>query len=116
MLEQKLVAAERKAKNRWRMTVGMWITTAALFFVGFIMGTHVFPEGIRPVGATLMGLGALFFYLSLLRLFMYLAFERGAPEKVRNESRDAVLMELTRKVDAIAQRLDLGMGPEKPAV
>lgn len=106
MLEHKLVTAERKARNRWRITVGMWVVTAALFVVGFVMGTHVFPVGVRPVGATLMGLGAVFFYLSLLRLFMYLAFERGAPEKVRNEARDAVLMELSRKVDAIAQRLE----------
>jgi hypothetical protein len=113
MLEQKLSAAERKAKNRWRITVGMWVTTATLFVVGFVMGTHVFPVGVRPVGATLMGLGALFFYLSLLRLFMYLAFERGAPEKVRNEARDAVLMDLSRKVDAIAQRLG-GEGKQAP--
>ena len=116
MLEQKLATAERKAKNRWRITIGMWIATATLFIVGLLLATQLFPVAVHPVGAMLMGLGSVFFYLSLLRLFMYLAFERGAPEKVRNESRDAVLMELSRKVDAIAQRLEVGMGPEKSAI
>jgi hypothetical protein len=116
MLEQKLATAERKAKNRWRMTVGMWAATATLFIAGLLLATQLFPVAVHPVGAMLMGLGSVFFYLSLLRLFMYLAFERGAPEKVRNESRDAVLMELSRKVDAIAQRLEVGGGPEKTAI
>jgi hypothetical protein len=59
-------------------------------------------------------LGAALFYLSLLRLFTYLAIERGATEKVRNESRDTVLMELGRKVEAIAQRLGIGRMEKRP--
>jgi hypothetical protein len=106
MLEQKLATAERKLKSRRRITVGMWIFTAALFFAGLLMSSHLVPIGVRPVGATLFMLASGMFYLSLLRLFMYLAFERRTAEVVRNESRDALLMELTRKVDAIAQRLN----------
>jgi len=113
MLDQKLNAAERKAKNRWRITVGMWIATVVLFLVGWIMSTQAFPPQIRPFGPALMGLGSVMFYLSLLRLFMYLAFERRVPEQIRNESRDAILMELMRKVDALAARIE-PMPPAKP--
>src|SRR5690348_4617348 len=74
MLDQKLNAAERKAKNRWRITVGMWILTAVLFFGGFLLATQPFPAEVRPIGAMIMGVGSLMFYLSLLRLFIYLAF------------------------------------------
>jgi hypothetical protein len=113
MLEQKLSAAERKAKNRWRITVGMWIATAILLVAAFATMSPLMPINIRPVGGMLLLIGNVLFYLSLLRLFLYLAFERRAPEAIRNESRDAILMELSRKVEAIAQRLD-ALPPGKP--
>ena len=106
MLEKKLAGAERKIRNRRMITTGMWIATAICFFTGLGLSSHLVPVGLRPMGTTLMMLSYGLFYLSLLRLFMYLAFERRTADTVRNETRDALLMELTRKIDAISQRLD----------
>jgi hypothetical protein len=105
MLDAKLTAAERKVKSRWRWTLGMWVVTAVLFLGGAVAASGVVPIQIRPMGMSAMLLGYGLFYLSLLRLFMFLVFERRIPETVRNESRDAILLELSRKVDALGQHL-----------
>jgi hypothetical protein len=57
------------------------------------------------MGVTLIFLGWGLFWLSMLRLFMYLAFERRQADVARSEARDAIILELTRKVDALAQHL-----------
>lgn len=60
------------------------------------------PAELRPFGATLVVVGIVLFYLALLRLIIHVAFERYAFDSVRNEYRDAMLLELTRKVDALS--------------
>jgi hypothetical protein len=129
MLERNLVAAERKLVNNRRITIGMWIATGVLMLAVF--SYPVFHPLPRPDGGqydapfdklwentseVLALVANVLLFATVLRTFLYLVFERRVPEQVRNESRDAVLMELSRKVDAIAQRLDLGMGPEKSAI
>jgi hypothetical protein len=129
MLERNLVAAERKLANRRRITIGLWIAVVVFLLATF--SYPVFHPLPRPDGgqynapidklwenaSEVFGLiGNVLLFVAVLRTFIYLVFERRVPEQVRNESRDAVLMELSRKVDAIAQRLELGMGPEKPAL
>ena len=129
MLERNLAAAERKLINRRRITIGMWIATVALLLAAF--SYPIFHPLPRPDGGqydapidklwenaseVLALVGNVLLFATVLRTFVYLVFERRAPEQVRNESRDAVLMELSRKVDAIAQRLEMGMGPEKSAL
>jgi hypothetical protein len=129
MLERNLVAAERKLANRRRLTIGLWIAAVIVLLAAF--SYPVFHPLPRPDGGQydsqidklwensseiLALIGNVLLFAAVLRTFIYLVFERRVPEQVRNESRDAVLMELTRKVDAIAQRLEMGMGPEKSAM
>jgi hypothetical protein len=46
------------------------------------------------------------FIYGLFRGLWYFAVERRGPQIVKQEIQDAMLLELTRKVDALAQRLE----------
>ncbi|MBI3862621.1 MAG: hypothetical protein HY290_12080 [Planctomycetia bacterium] len=104
MLEQKLSTAEKKFRRRRQWTKWMWIATVAVFIPGFAIATAAPPE-IRPFGATFVVVGIVLFYLALLRLIIHVFFERYAFDSARNEYRDAMLLELTRKVDTLATQM-----------
>jgi len=100
MLEQKLNDAARKFRRRRQWTWGIWIATAATFIPGYLVA-KAGPVAIQPFGGTFVVIGIVLFYLAVLRLIVHVAFERYAFDSARNEYRDAMLMELTRKVDAL---------------
>jgi hypothetical protein len=101
MLEEKLNAAEKKFRRRRSWTKGIWIATAAILVPGYMAATAA-PVSIRPFGATFVVIGIVLFYLALLRLLVHVFFDRYAFDSARNEYRDAMLLELTRKVDTLA--------------
>ena len=104
MLEQQLSVAEKKFRRGRRWTKGLWIATAATLIPGYLAASAA-PMAIRPFGATVLVIGIGLFYLSLLRLIIHVLFERYAFESAHNEFRDATLLELTRKVDALTGQL-----------
>jgi hypothetical protein len=105
MLEEKLSKAERKERRARRWTYGMWIAVFALGIFGAIGHAMVSTE-VKPFAATLLMLAYGLFWLALLRLGIYLAFERRALDVARADVRDATILELSRQVEAIARRLD----------
>jgi hypothetical protein len=105
MLEEKLSKAERKERRARRWTYGMWIAVFALGLFGAIGHAMVAPE-VKPFARTLVMLAYGLFWLALLRLGIYLAFERRALDVARADVRDAMILELSRQVEAIARRLD----------
>ena len=105
MLEQNLAAAVLKERFARRLTSAMWIAVFALVIVG-VLGMFSLPITWKPIAVSLFMLGYGLFWLALLRLAMYLIFERRALDMARTEVREAMLLELTRRVDAIAQRLE----------
>jgi hypothetical protein len=105
MLEEKLSKAERKERRARRWTYGMWIAVFALGLFGAIGHAMVSPE-VKPFAMSLVMLAYGLFWLALLRLGIYLAFERRALDVARADVRDAAILELSRQVEAIARRLD----------
>ena len=105
MLEEKLSKAERKERRARRWTYGMWIAVFAMGLFGAI-GHAMLSTEVKPFAATLLMLAYGLFWLALLRLGIYLAFERRALDVARPEVRDATILELSRQVEAIARRLD----------
>jgi hypothetical protein len=105
MLEEKLANAERKERRARRWTYAMWIVVFALGFLGAI-GHAVVPIEVKPFATTLIMVAYGLFWLALLRLGIYLAFERRALDVARADVRDATILELSRQVQAIARRLD----------
>lgn len=104
MLEKKLSDAEKKFRRRRQLTKWLWIATAGILIPSYAVATAA-PVSIRPFGATFVIIGIVLFYLSLFRLVIHLLFERYAFDSARNEYRDAMLLELTRKVDALATQV-----------
>jgi len=105
MLEAKLSKAERKERRARRWTYGMWSAVFALGLFG-VIGHAVVPIEFKPMAMTLIVLAYGLFWLALLRLGIYLAFERRALDVARADVRDAMILELSRQVEAIARRLD----------
>jgi hypothetical protein len=105
MLEENLSKAERKERRARRWTYGMWIAVLALGLSG-VIGHAIAPIEVKPFATTLIILGYGLFWLALLRLGFYLAFERRALDVARADIRDATILELSRQVEAIARRLD----------
>jgi hypothetical protein len=105
VLELELAKATRKEKRARRWTCGMWIGVLALGFCG-VLGQALLPIDVKPFGATLLLLAYGLFWLAVLRLGIYLAFERRALDVARADIRDATILELSRQVEAIARRLD----------
>lgn len=105
MLEEKLSKAERKERRARRWTYVMWIVVFALVLFEVIAHSIV-PIQVKPFADTLNLLALGLFWLALLRLGIYLAFERRALDVARADVRDATILELSRQVEAIARRLD----------
>jgi hypothetical protein len=105
MLEEKLSKAERKERRARRWTYGMWVVVFTLGLCGAI-GHAVLPIEVKPFAMSLIMLAHGLFWLALLRLAIYLAFERRALDVARGDLRDAMILELSRQVQAIARRLD----------
>lgn len=104
MLENKLQKAERSFRTRRRFTIGLWVGIASLVLLGFLVAAIGGPT-LRPVGMSFVliayGLG----YLGLLRLVMYVFVDRYRVERVRDEARDAALLDLSRRVEALTSAL-----------
>jgi hypothetical protein len=110
MLTKKLEAAETKARTARRVTVGVWIAVAICGALGGAIGiwgnSHPLPQPVIAAGfVAIVAYNVLFIY-GLFRGLWYFAVERRSPQIVKQEIQDALLLELTRKVDALAQRLD----------
>jgi hypothetical protein len=105
VLEEKLSKAERKERRARRWTYAMWIAVFALGLFSAI-GHAIVPIEVKPFAMTLIMLAYGLFWLALLRLGIYLAFERRALDVARADIRDATILELSRQVEAIARRLD----------
>jgi hypothetical protein len=104
MLEKKLIQAERSYRTRRRFTIGLWVGIASLVLLGFLVAVIGGPP-LRPAGLSLVmvayGLG----YLGLLRLVMFVFVDRYRVERVRDEARDAALLDLSRRVEALSTAL-----------
>ena len=105
MLEEKLTKADRKERTARRWTWGMWIAVFALGLLGAV-GTAVVPIEVKPFATSFIVLAYGLFWLALLRLGIYLVFERRALDVARADVRDAMILELSRQVGAIARRLE----------
>jgi hypothetical protein len=105
VLEEELSKAERKERRARRWTYGMWIAVFAMGLFGAV-GHAILAVELKPFAATLIMLACGLFWLALLRLGIYLAFERRALDVARADVRDATILELSRQVEAIARRLD----------
>jgi len=106
MLEQKLSGAEKKFRRGRTWTKWMWIATVALVVPGYVVAASTaVPVVVRPFGGTVLVIGIGLFYLSVLRTIVHIVFERYAFESAHNEFRDAALLELMRKVEALEKHV-----------
>ena len=109
MLEQKLNAAERKIRRSRIETATIFGAAILCGAIGWFAETLPLPDSLYSLRLCLgcIGLsGIVFAYWGCFRLFRYFVIDRRAVDLARDESRDAVMLELTRKVDALAQRFE----------
>jgi len=104
MLEKKLNQAERSFRTRRRFTVGLWIGIGALALLGGLVAAIGGPA-MRPVGLSLVMIAQGLGFVGLLRLAMFIFVDRYRVEQVRDEARDAALLDLSRRVEALTSAL-----------
>jgi len=104
MLENKLQKAERSFRTRRRFTIGLWVGIASLVLLGALVAAIGGPT-MRPVGLSFVMIAYGLGYLGLLRLVMYVFVDRYRVERVRDEARDAALLDLSRRVEALTSAL-----------
>ena len=104
MLEQKLNQAERSFRTRRRFTIGLWVGIAALVVLGIAVSA-IGGSQLRPIGLSFVMLAYGLGFLGLLRLAMYVFVDRYRVEQVRDEARDAALLDLSRRVEALTSAL-----------
>lgn len=110
MLMKKLEAAEAKRQVARRMTVGVWVAMAICGVVAAVIGTldnsRPLPQAVNVIGFVAVVASMVLFYYGLFRAVWYVAVERRGPQMVQQEIQHTMLLELTRKVDALTQRLE----------
>ena len=104
MLEKKLEKAERSFRTRRRFTIGLWIGIATLVLIGALVAAIGGPT-MRPVGVSFVMVAYGLSYLGLLRLVMFIFVDRYRVERVRDEARDAAMLDLSRRVEALTNVL-----------
>lgn len=102
MLNSKLETAERRFRTRRRATIGIWVIIATLVFLGVVVAAVGGNTG-RPIGMSFIMVAYFLGYLGVLRLLMYVFVDRYRRESVRDEVRDATLLELSRRVELLSQ-------------
>ena len=109
-LTGKLEAAETKRRTARRVTIGVWIAAVVCGCIGGLIGIldnkTTLPQPVLVFGFVMMVAYNVLWIYGLFRVLWYFAVERSKPQIVRQEIQDAVLLELTRKVDALSQRLE----------
>lgn len=109
MLTKKLAAAEEKVRVARRVTIGVWVAAAVFGMVAAAIGTldnsHALPQPVIVAGVVAMVGFMVLFYYGLFRVLWYFAVERRGPQMVQREIQHTMLLELTRKVDALGERL-----------
>ena len=107
MLDHKIAQAARREKSSriatwivWSMVVVCWGGPSVLLPL-LNGGAH---PALQSVAITAVFLGGVFFWYGVFRLFRYVLWDRRNLADVQQESRDAVLLELQRKVDELSER------------
>lgn len=112
MLETKLQQALRAEAfgRQWiRIVLGV---SVVLILLG--MSMTQFRDTMRNLSPFWVNLwvagmvtGAVGFYYGLYRVFRFLTHDRRAVDQIRQECRDAMLLDLQRRMDELARRLEI---------
>ena len=114
MLEKQLSQVEQQLRRQRLEIVGIVVIGLICGAIGYLgenprlllgEGRNL-PDRIRLVMGCIGLAGFVTQFWFWFRLGKYLLVDRGARHQVQQESSQAILLELTRKVDALAQRVD----------
>lgn len=110
MLTKKLAVAQAQVRTARRVTVGVWLAALLCGALGAGIGitgnTRSLPQAVLTIGFVAIVAYNILFLYGLFRLVWYFAVERRGPQIVQQEIQEGMLLELTRKVDALAQRIE----------